>query len=166
MDKVDVMSTLSTSWNILIWSWMKSASLFHFRRWLLFWVLFTYFWGIHSTFRFWRVFSIGCNPVVAECDGEYNYDSRKNVITWSMPILDSSNKTGSMEFSAPNCNPDDFFPLQVNFTSKQSYAHLKVIHCYQMKFFRGPCSCFSTLISFFIDFSDHRGCSSGWWCAS
>lgn len=43
-----------------------------------------------------------------------------------MPILDSSNKTGSLEFSAANCNPDDFFPLQVNFVSKQSYADLKV----------------------------------------
>lgn len=75
---------------------------------------------------------IGCNPVIAECDGEYNYDSRKNVITWSMPILDSSNKTGSMEFSAPNCNPDDFFPLQVNFVSKQSYAHLKITEVMQV----------------------------------
>lgn len=69
---------------------------------------------------------IGCNPVVAECDGEYNHDSRKNVLTWSMPILDASNKSGSMEFAAPNSNPDDFFPLQVNFVSKQSYAHLKI----------------------------------------
>lgn len=75
---------------------------------------------------------IGCNPVVAECDGEYNHDSRKNVLAWSMPILDSSNKTGSMEFSAPNCNPDDFFPLQVSFVSKQSYANLKILEVLQV----------------------------------
>lgn len=76
--------------------------------------------------------SIGCNPVVAECDGEYNHDSRKNVLTWSMTILDSSNKTGSLEFSAPNCNPDDFFPLQVNFVCKQSYANLKITEVLQV----------------------------------
>lgn len=75
---------------------------------------------------------MGCNPVVAECDGEYNHDSRKNALIWSMPILDSSNKTGSLEFSAPNSNPDDFFPLHVNFVSKQSYADLKITEVLQV----------------------------------
>ena len=116
-------------------------------------------------FVFNLFFSIGCNPVIAECDGEYNYDSRKNVITWSMPILDSSNKTGSMEFSAPNCNPDDFFPLQVNFVSKQSYAHLKVtILWHNLFYFQLPL--FPMLLLLFVCFPDYWGDASWWWCSS
>ena len=67
---------------------------------------------------------MGCTPSIAECDGEYNHDSRKNVLQWSLPVIDSSSKQGSMEFSVPNSIPGDFFPLEVSFSSKNSYAEL------------------------------------------
>ena len=65
------------------------------------------------------------SPVVNECDGDYRYDSRKNILEWSLPVIDHSNKTGSMEFSI-NGHPDDFFPINVSFVSKKSYCDVEV----------------------------------------
>lgn len=70
---------------------------------------------------------IGCTPVVAECDGHFTHEPRKNHLVWSLPLIDESNKTGSLEFSAPQSIPNDFFPLHVTFNSKCSYAKIKVI---------------------------------------
>jgi hypothetical protein len=62
---------------------------------------------------------------VNECDGEYTHDPRKNVLLWTLPVIDASNKSGSLEFSA-TALPGDFFPLQINFVSNKSYADLMV----------------------------------------
>ncbi|XP_014281485.1 coatomer subunit delta [Halyomorpha halys] len=70
---------------------------------------------------------IGCSPVVAECDGEYKHESRRNLLQWVLPVIDRSNKSGAMEFSASSSMPSDFFPLTVSFTSKQPYADLKAV---------------------------------------
>lgn len=76
---------------------------------------------------FWAfVLRMGCNPVVGECDGAYAHESRRNQLVWSLPLVDLTNKTGALEFSAPKAIPNDFFPLNVSFTSKISYAHIKV----------------------------------------
>lgn len=56
---------------------------------------------------------MGIQPTVGECDGTYNYDSRKHFLQWNLPIIDASNKAGSLEFSAASSIPGDFFPLQV-----------------------------------------------------
>ncbi|KAK0174047.1 hypothetical protein PV328_007164 [Microctonus aethiopoides] len=69
---------------------------------------------------------MGCNPVVGDCDGEYKHESRKNMLVWSLPLVDQSSKSGSMEFSAPSSTPSDFFPLRVSFTSKTPYAKIKI----------------------------------------
>lgn len=69
---------------------------------------------------------IGCNPVVGECDGTYMHESRRNQLVWSLPLVDATNKSGSLEFNAPRAIPNDFFPVAVNFTSKSSYASIKV----------------------------------------
>lgn len=66
-----------------------------------------------------------CSPNITECDGDYNYDQRKNTLTWSLPLIDSSNKSGALEFSASNASQNDFFPLQIHFSSNQSYASVK-----------------------------------------
>ncbi|XP_019864817.1 coatomer subunit delta [Aethina tumida] len=69
---------------------------------------------------------IGCSPVVGECDGTYTHESRRNQLVWNLPLVDSTNKTGSMEFNAPRAIPNDFFPLSVSFSSKSSYANIKI----------------------------------------
>lgn len=70
---------------------------------------------------------MGCTPVVSECDGEYSHEARRNQLVWSLPLVDATSKSGSMEFSAPSSTPSDFFPLHVAFTSKTSYAKIKVV---------------------------------------
>lgn len=71
-------------------------------------------------------FRVGCTPVVGECDGAYNHESRRNQLIWSLPFIDQSNKTGSMEFSASRAIPNDFFPIIVHFVSKTPFTHIKV----------------------------------------
>lgn len=52
-------------------------------------------------------------PSVAEYDGTYNYDARKHILQWNIPIIDKNNTSGSMEFSCNSSISGDFFPLQV-----------------------------------------------------
>lgn len=65
-------------------------------------------------------------PVVNECEGEYHHDSRKNILEWQLPVIDSSNKSGAMEFSIAG-HPDDFFPVNVTFVSKKSYCDIELV---------------------------------------
>ncbi|BFZ14412.1 hypothetical protein BsWGS_17451 [Bradybaena similaris] len=64
-------------------------------------------------------------PIINECDGEHRYDNQKRTLQWSLPFIDASNKTGSLEFTI-NGQPDDFFPVTVTFVSKQSFCDIKV----------------------------------------
>lgn len=69
---------------------------------------------------------IGCAPVVSECDGDYVHESRKNLLTWNLALIDSSNRTGALEFTAASSIPSDFFPINISFLCKKPYADLKV----------------------------------------
>ncbi|XP_050415443.1 coatomer subunit delta isoform X1 [Patella vulgata] len=64
-------------------------------------------------------------PVVGDCDGDYTYDSRKATLQWNLPLIDTSNKSGSMEFTIAG-HPDDFFPVNVSFMSKKSFCDLQI----------------------------------------
>ena len=64
-------------------------------------------------------------PKVTEVDGNYKHDSRHSVLEWSLPVIDASNKSGSMEFSIAG-HPDDFFPVTLNFLSRKSYCDIQV----------------------------------------
>lgn len=81
-------------------------------------------------------------PVVGECDGEYSFDSRKSVLQWNLAVIDANNESGSMEFSIAG-HPDDFFPVNVNFISKNSYCNLQVIY---LLLSDSSCSSFSVSI--------------------
>lgn len=67
------------------------------------------------------------SPTIAECDGEYKHEARKNVLLWTLPVINAASKQGAMEFSVPASIPGDFFPIQVSFHSKNSYARLKAL---------------------------------------
>ncbi|KAJ8682071.1 hypothetical protein QAD02_017863 [Eretmocerus hayati] len=69
---------------------------------------------------------VGSSPVVSECDGIYKHESRKNILVWTLDVIDAASKSGSMEFSVPSSRPSDFFPVHVSFTSKTPYANIKV----------------------------------------
>lgn len=51
-------------------------------------------------------------------------------MTWLIPVVDSSNPTGSIEFTVSNeaaaSAMDQFFPLNLSFTAKQSYFGIRV----------------------------------------
>lgn len=52
----------------------------------------------------------------------------------TLPVIDKTNKNGSMEFSIPG-SADDFFPVTVTFHSaKTTYTDIKVIF-YNFHFF-------------------------------
>ncbi|XP_022912450.1 coatomer subunit delta [Onthophagus taurus] len=69
---------------------------------------------------------MGSKPVVSECEGNYTHEAKRNQLIWSLALIDSSTKNGSLEFSVPKSTPNDFFPLTINFTSKSTYAKIKV----------------------------------------
>lgn len=71
----------------------------------------------------------GCGaPVVGDCDGSYNYDAKKNLLNWTLPVVDKSNSTGQLDFSMTS-NPDDFFPIAVHFHStKRLYTPISVVN--------------------------------------
>lgn len=65
------------------------------------------------------------SPIVTECEGTYRHDSRKNILIWEIHVIDNSNKSGSMEFSIAG-HPDDFFPIQVNFSCNKLFNDVHV----------------------------------------
>lgn len=92
---------------------------------------FKYLYNLFITF-FWISDSrSGGTPIVNECDGEYTHDSRKSLLLWTLPLVDSTNKSGSLEFTFAVGLPGDFFPVNVSFASGRSYADLKVFLLYK-----------------------------------
>ena len=55
----------------------------------------------YSSCNFFDRSGVG-SPVVHECEGEYKHDSRKNLLEWSLPVIDSSNKTGKLKLTVLN----------------------------------------------------------------
>lgn len=75
----------------------------------------------------------GCgSPVVGDCDGDYHYDTHKRQLQWSLPFIDTSNKSGSLEFTMHGGHPDDFFPVNVSFTSKKPYCDIQIVEVRQL----------------------------------
>lgn len=68
----------------------------------------------------------GCSPVVGECEGDYLYEARGNTLLWQLAVVDTSNKTGVLDFSVPSGNPGQFFPVQVTFQSTHAFARISV----------------------------------------
>ena len=57
--------------------------------------------------------------------GEYRFDSKKHILEWRLPVIDSANSNGSMEFSISGME-SDFFPIKVDFESTKTYSHIEV----------------------------------------
>lgn len=63
---------------------------------------------------------------MSNCDGDYKYDARRSVIEWQIDLIDSTNRTGSMEFVVPAADSASFFPIDARFSSKTCFADIKV----------------------------------------
>jgi len=71
----------------------------------------------------------GQTPVIGKIDGDYQFDSRKTTLIWSLPVIDQSNSEGSLEFSVKGKSAD-FFPIQVDFVAETPFCDIKVINRY------------------------------------
>ncbi|KAK0413151.1 hypothetical protein QR680_006628 [Steinernema hermaphroditum] len=65
-------------------------------------------------------------PVISECDGSYEYIKSKSQLQWTLPVIDESNKTGTLEFTTPNGHADHFFPVNVSFYSPDLFCNFGV----------------------------------------
>lgn len=66
-------------------------------------------------------------PVVESADGEYDFDTMESCLVWKLPIVDSDNGEGSMEFTLPyNGDPAALFPVDVRFTSVTPYSGVQI----------------------------------------
>jgi len=64
-------------------------------------------------------------PIINSVDGLYDYNTKEKMVIWKIPIIDDSNRTGSMEFSVKG-NTQDFFPLRVFFSASNTMCDLSV----------------------------------------
>jgi len=64
-------------------------------------------------------------PVAAA--GEASYSKRDGTLLWNIPIIDNSNSSATVEFTANSASgADAFFPIQVAFTSPKCMCELEV----------------------------------------
>eukprot|EP01097_Dermamoeba_algensis_P002861 TRINITY_DN2134_c0_g1_i2.p1 TRINITY_DN2134_c0_g1~~TRINITY_DN2134_c0_g1_i2.p1 ORF type:complete len:523 (+),score=129.75 TRINITY_DN2134_c0_g1_i2:60-1571(+) len=65
--------------------------------------------------------------VVNQVDGESKVDPKIQALEWNLPLIDSSNNTGSMEFALPfNGDNSAFFPIHVHFKSNTTFCPIEV----------------------------------------
>ncbi|KAL2491103.1 Coatomer subunit delta [Abeliophyllum distichum] len=67
-------------------------------------------------------------PSVRQIDGDWRYDSRNSILEWSIELIDSSNRSGSMEFVVPPVDASTFFPISVRFAATSTFSDLKVVN--------------------------------------
>lgn len=64
-------------------------------------------------------------PHIVALDGAHSHSN--DTLTWSIPMIDTANSTGTLEFNiAGHSDPDAFFPIQVTFQSKSLYWNVEV----------------------------------------
>ncbi|KAJ3022201.1 UNVERIFIED_CONTAM: Coatomer subunit delta [Siphonaria sp. JEL0065] len=67
------------------------------------------------------------DPIIQSADGHsYQINRSARTIEWQLPLIDSSNKNGVLEFTVSDENVDGFFPIKVSFTSLKPYCSVNV----------------------------------------
>ncbi|CEP09603.1 hypothetical protein [Parasitella parasitica] len=64
---------------------------------------------------------------VSQNDGSYYVDRARRVLEWQLPVINSSNKSGSLECSIPGNDADSFFPVTVSFASEKLICGVDVL---------------------------------------
>jgi hypothetical protein len=66
-------------------------------------------------------------PIVGNVDqGQQHVDRNSKTILWNLASINSSNSSGTLEFSIDNDDVSTLFPIQIHFNSSKSYADIKV----------------------------------------
>jgi hypothetical protein len=69
---------------------------------------------------------VGGSPVVGEVDGTYEFDIKNHILRWHLDLIDESNSSGSMEFTLSNADPASLFPIDISFTSPNTFCPIQV----------------------------------------
>mmetsp|Transcript_15183 Transcript_15183/g.30722 ORF Transcript_15183/g.30722 Transcript_15183/m.30722 type:complete len:496 (+) Transcript_15183:15-1502(+) len=64
-------------------------------------------------------------PVITDGEGA-SFNKRESLLTWVIPVIDSANGSGSIEFTAAVDSPDAFFPIDVRFHSQKTFCEMEV----------------------------------------
>jgi len=65
-------------------------------------------------------------PEIKNIDGEFHFDHKNKLLVWSIDEISAENSNGSLEFSIPECDDDDMYPIRIDFTSEKTYANLEI----------------------------------------
>lgn len=66
-------------------------------------------------------------PQIQTIDGNYKHNSASGELTWEVSVIDTSNASGSLEFSIQQRDSEAFFPIHVSFASKELYCNVDVV---------------------------------------
>ena len=68
------------------------------------------------------------SPNILSLDGTFKHNATAQDLIWEVPLVDSSNSTGTLEFNihSKNSSPDAFFPIEVEFSSNEMFCDLDV----------------------------------------
>lgn len=58
--------------------------------------------------------------------GSCDYDARKGLLHWRIPVIDNSNSTGNLEFTVQGNASTTFLPVEVSFKSNSTFSKLSV----------------------------------------
>jgi hypothetical protein len=76
---------------------------------------------------FWLIYRSSEAPEVKSIEtGDYTFDLKRGLLTWTIPEVNIDNNRGSLDFSVPELDPDSFFPINITFTSSQLFSGLHV----------------------------------------
>ncbi|CAA6663368.1 unnamed protein product [Spirodela intermedia] len=73
------------------------------------------------------------SPSVRQIDGEWRYDPRSSALEWSILLIDSSNRSGSMEFVVPPADTSAFFPINIRFSAASTFSDVKVTGVFPLR---------------------------------
>jgi len=58
--------------------------------------------------------------------GQASYSRREGALQWTVPMVDQSNSSATIEFSVTGCSPEAIFPISVGFSSRKTLCELEV----------------------------------------
>ncbi|KAJ1912910.1 coatomer subunit delta [Tieghemiomyces parasiticus] len=65
-------------------------------------------------------------PVIGNVDGDYTVNPRTQTLEWQFPIIDRSNKSGSLEFTLETDDIEGFFPVSVAFVAHMPFCDVNI----------------------------------------
>lgn len=64
-------------------------------------------------------------PEIVNVDGTHRHNANTGDLVWHVPLIDSSNMSGSLEFNISQKSTDAFFPIEVSFSSQNLFCNVE-----------------------------------------